>query len=231
MRYKSDRLLFEQEILNRKITRLVHFTTANNLFSIFEQGCLLSKVQLKNLSEERPDLYIEDYFICNDSKRLDFLEDHINLSIEHPNYWLLKKFRQNTQSTIDIWCVLCLDPECLYFEDTLFSVGNAASSYSKRYGIGGSFDNFLALFQGKLQAGNAQSSRVFVRGSRKDCYPTDDQAEVLVKDRVPVSMIKEVYFETEEGLRSCKGAISLLGVNDLPPFVLNQNIFQKRSNL
>jgi ssDNA thymidine ADP-ribosyltransferase, DarT len=230
LQYKADRARFEDEVTRRGINRLVHFTTANNLFSIFEQGFLLSRIQLKKLSFERPDLYIDDYVICNDGLRLDQLEDHINISIEHPNNWLFQKFREKNKSIIDTWCIISLVPECLYLSDTLFSVGNAASAYSKRYGVGGSFEHFLSLFQEDLHAGNVHGARKLSRRNRKACHPTDDQAEVLIKGKVPVSMIREVCFESDDELRSSRGAISLLGASNLPPFVVNQSLFHLRGN-
>ena len=53
---KSDHSKFEAEIARRHIERLVHFTPTINLLSIFEQGSLLSRNQLRQLSAEHPDL-------------------------------------------------------------------------------------------------------------------------------------------------------------------------------
>ena len=225
---KPDRARFENEATRRGITRLVHFTPAMNLLSIFEQGALLSRKQLRQLSVESPDLHLDDFVEINDKLRLDKMEDHINISIQHPNHWLFKCFQDSCRSWCDSWCVIALSPACLWLDETLFSIGNAASSYSRRHGIDGSLEKFLALFQAKITAGNAYNQRVLTRNGLADCHPTDVQAEVLVSGRIPISKIQEVYFETDEELKRSKGAISVMCSVDLPPFVVDPSLFKQR---
>lgn len=45
---KAQHIEFENEIANRGISQLVHFTPTINLLSIFEQGKLLSRALLEN---------------------------------------------------------------------------------------------------------------------------------------------------------------------------------------
>ena len=96
--YKPDRAVFEAEVIRRGITRVVHFTPAINLISIYGQKALLSREQLKRLTVEYPDLHLADYVEINDQLRLDHLNDYLNLSIQHPNHLLFKKFRESCRN-------------------------------------------------------------------------------------------------------------------------------------
>lgn len=223
--FKPDRSSFEAEVSRRGITRLVHFTPTINLISIYEHGALLSRDQLKRLAVEYPELHLADYVEVNDRLRIDDLNDYLNLSIQHPNHWLFRKFRDSCRNWCDTWCVIALKPECLWYADTMFSIGNAAASLSKQHGINGRYMTFCSLFQDRVVAGNISSRRLLVRTNLADCHPTDAQAEVLVKERVPIDCITEVFFETKEEAHRSRGAISLSVKTPLPPFTVNPQIF------
>ena len=223
--YKPDRAAFEAEVKRRSITRVVHFTPTINLISIYGQEALLSREQLKCLTVEYPELHLADYVEINDQLRLDHLNDYLNLSIQHPNHWLFKKFREYCRNWCDSWCVIALTPECLWYADTMFSIGNAASSYSKRHGINGLYATFCSLFQDKVIAGNMYSQRILTRANLTDCHPTDAQAEVLVKTRIPIECITGIFFETQEEASRSRAAISLSVKNPLPPFMVNTQLF------
>lgn len=226
--YKSDRYLIEAEVTSRKITRLVHFTPTINLLSVYEQGAILSRKQLKQLSVNFPELHIDDYVEINDILRLDQMEDYINISIQHPNHWLFKRFRESCRSWCNSWCVIAISPECLSRNGTLFSIGNAAANHSRRNGIDGNIVNFRSLFQDRIVAGNAYNQRTLTRNGIADCHPTDVQAEVLVQGQLSITEIQEIYFETQDELRRSKGAISLTCSADLPPFLVDPSVFQPR---
>jgi hypothetical protein len=227
---KPDHARFENEVVRRGITRLAHFTPTINLLSIFEQGALLSRKQLRQLSVERPELHLDDFIEINDKLRLDKMEDHINLSVQYPNHLLFQRFRDSCRSWCDSWCVIALSPSCLWLDETLFSIGNAASSYSQRQGINGSFEKFVSLFQPRVAASNANNQRVLTRNGLADCHPTDVQAEVLVRGRIPISEIEEIYFETDEELKRSRGAISIMHSIGLPPFVIDPSLFKQRGS-
>jgi len=192
-----------------------------NLISIFEQGALLSRHRLRQLSVEYPDLHLDDYVEINDKLRLDGLEDFINLSIQHSNHYLMKIFKDSCRS----WCVIAISPQYLYLKDTLFSIGNAASTASHRFGIDATYDKFTAMFNEKV-CGTGQ--RVFTRNGMRNCYPTDVQAEVLVRGNIAVEHIMEVYFETDEELHRSKGAIKMLYSGEIPQFTVDRSMFQQR---
>ncbi len=223
--FKTNKADFEAEVKRRGITQVVHFTPAINLISIYEQEALLSREQLKRLTIEYPDLHLADYVEVNDQLRLDNLNDYLNMSIQHPNHWLFKKFRESCRNWCDSWCVIALAPECLWYAETMFSIGNAASAYSKRHGINGMYETFCSLFQDKVVAGNMCNQRILTRTNLAHSHPTDAQAEVLVKTRISIESITAVFFETQEEASRSRAAISLSVKNPLPPFMVNTQLF------
>jgi hypothetical protein len=222
---KADRALFETEVSRRQITRLIHFTPTINLISIYEQGELLSREQLKCLAVEHPDLHLADYVEINDRLRLDKMNNYLNTSIQHPNHWLFRKFRNSCRNWCDSWCIIALRPECIWYADTMFSIGNAAATYSKARGIDGQYETFCSLFEHRVAAGNIQHERALTRTNLADCYPTDAQAEVLVKERISIDCLVEVYFETQEEASRARGAVAVSVDAKLPPFLVNPGIF------
>ncbi len=227
---KPDQCLFISEIARRGITRVVHFTPTINLLSIFEQGALLSRQNVKRLSIEHPDLYIEDYTEINDKLRLDNLNDYINLSIQHPNYALFRRFREAFRNRCDSWCVIALNPQCICFAETLFSIGNAAASHSKACGIQGTFNAFCSLFGERVVSTNVYGQTVHTRANLEKCYTTDPQAEVLVKESISTSYFAEVHFETPEEAKRANAGITVLGIGNLPPFKVTPSLFKNRSS-
>jgi hypothetical protein len=228
---KADKAAFEAEMVRRGITRVVHFTPTINLISMYEQRAILSRKQLKRLAVDRPELHLSDYVEINDQLRLDNLDDYLNLSIQHPNHSLFWKFRNSCRNWCDSWCVVAIKPECIWYSDTLFSIGNAAGSYSKRHGIDGLYTTFCSLFQNKIVSGNVSNQRLLTRTNLLDCYPTDSQAEVLVKGGIQIGCVKEVYFKTQEECSRSQGAISLSVSTSLPPFKVDAHFFgDQRTN-
>lgn len=64
----------------------------------------------------------------------------------------------------------------------MFSVTNAANGYNKRnVGVTGDIDKFRMMFTPSLTVVTSYNSKIISRGTLKSQYPTDEQAEVLVK--------------------------------------------------
>lgn len=217
MELKSSYLDFEKEIADRGIEFLVHFTPTINLLSIFEWGKILSRSLIEQFGANQKDLL--DYVEFVDKIRLDN-KNYINLSIQHPNSFLFTKFRQRTINDCHIkWCVLKIDKKYIYHKDTLFSVTNAANGHNK---ITGDIDKFKKMFEPSLQIITAHDRRNISRDDLPDQYPTDEQAEVLVKDEIPISDIIQVCFNDDNDLASAKAALSDY---DTRNFVVNQELF------
>ena len=220
MTTKENYIEFQKEIEQRKIDYLVHFTPTINLLSIFEQNAIISRKKLFEIGEYNDDFEIHDYIDYMDAHRLDNLTDYINLSIQFPNYFLLNVFRKRHNFTHYQWCIMKINPKYIYQTDTLFSVCNAASNAAHKYGIGKSIDKFKAMFNLSLNIGGRIRNRI----NLKEKYPTDVQAEVLVKDTIQLSDIIEICFENEETLNSNISAFNISGF-DTSKFKVDKSLF------
>ena len=221
MNVKSDHRSFQSQISKREIECLVHFTPTINLFSILENEALMSRAKLESLDIEQFDIL--DYVQFNDGIRFDD-KNYINLSLSGPNTFLFSRFRQKTKDDFTInWCVLKIDPKHVYEENTMFSVTNAASNAAKnQYGITGDLEKFNMLFKEQLIIKGFNGVRSLNRKGAHPKYPTDVQAEILVRDYIPVESILEVCFESEEKLAEAKAAMSSFNTSN---FLVDPKIF------
>lgn len=212
---------FQKEIESRGIDHLIHFTPTINLLSIFEQGKLLSRALLERFDIDQTDIF--DYIEFTDDIRFDD-KSYINLSIQHPNSSLFSRFRQKTADESHIyWCVLKIDKKYIYQTDTLFSITNAANSYNKRnVGVTSDINKFRMMFANSFQIVTSYGSRTITRNGLRDKYPTDEQAEVLVKNEIPISDILQVCFKDENDLAAGKAALSDYNTSN---FVVDASLF------
>ncbi len=176
---------------------------------------------LERFDIEQTDIF--DYIEFTDEIRFDD-KSYINLSIQHPNSFLFNRFRQKTSNLHHInWCVLKIDKKYIYEQHTLFSVTNAANSHNKRnIGVTGDIDKFRMLFENQIQIVTSYSSRTITRSNLKSKYPTDEQAEVLVKNEILVSDILQVCFKDAHDLAAGKAALSDY---DTSNFVVDESLF------
>lgn len=226
MSLKQNSIKFQNEIASRGIKYLIHFTPTLNLYSILEHGNLMSRAKLESLDIELFDTL--EYVQFTDEIRYDD-KQYINLSLSSPNTFLLSKFRQKTLDDITIrWCILKINPKHIYDQETLFSVTNAASSTAKRqYGVTGDIDKFRMLFANEINITTFNGSRNILRGNTKPEFPTDVQAEVLVKDLIPVQSVISVCFQTSNDLAEAKAAMSDFNTDN---FVVDPLIFSPTRN-
>lgn len=210
-----------KEVNKRRIEYLIHFTPTINLLSIFEQGKLLSRALLEQFDIDQTDIF--DYIEFTDDIRFDD-KSFINLSIQHPNSFLFNRFQQKTSNENHInWCVLKIDKKYIYYHNTLFSVTNAANSHNKRnIGITGGVNKFRQMFAEALQIVTSYNSRTISRNGLKSKYPTDEQAEVLVKNEISISDILQVCFKDEKDLAAGKAALSDYNTSN---FVVDATLF------
>lgn len=156
-----------KQVVQRKITRLCHFTPSRNLRRIFKSPIgLLSTDLLRDLNKK---------FVLTDTKRLDGHRDHVCCSVQYPNSWYLQKATERGDCTSD-WVVLLLCPSYLWMEGTLFCDTNAATEKGGRIRAG--LKGFKALFADEVAVPGRAAHRT--RASKPDCVPTDGQAEVLI---------------------------------------------------
>lgn len=207
MELKEDHILFQTEIRQRGIEHLIHFTPTINLLSIYEQGKLLSRALLEQFDIEQTDIF--DYVEFTDEVRYDD-KSFINLSIQHPNTFLFRRFVEKTSKNMYMkWCVIKIDPKFIYHKETKFSITNAANSYNKRnVGITGDLAKFKLMFNDNIRVVTSYNSRTLTRNSLGSKFPTDEQAEVLVKDEIPTSGFMEICFNSEADLAETKAAMN-----------------------
>lgn len=219
MSLKSDYKVFQEEIGKRDIKYLIHFTPTINLLSIFEQN----KILLRKLLEENNIENRLDSIEFTDDIRFDD-KSYINLSVQRPNSFLFSKFREKTSEKSYIsWCVLKIDKKYIYYSDTLFSITNAANSYNrKNVGITGDIDKFRMMFAPSLKVVRSYGEKNISRKNLEPQYPTDEQAEVLVKDEILLSDILQVCFRNKDELAETKAALSGYKTDN---FVVDASLF------
>lgn len=212
---------FQNEIRKREIEYLIHFTPTINLLSILENNELMSRAKIENLDISQVDIL--DYVQFTDDVRYDD-KNYINLSLSGPNTFLFSKFREKTKDDCTIkWCVIKIHPKHIYDSETLFAITNAASNAAKKqYGISGDLKKFKLLFADQLNINAYNGLRTISRNSAHSKYPTDVQAEVLVKDKISSDSILSICFESEEEMAEAKAAMSYL---DTSKFVVEKEIF------
>jgi hypothetical protein len=205
-------------VAEKQITRLCHFTPFRNLLHIArENRGLLSTRRLQD--DERA------VFNQTDLQRMDGRPDYVCCSIEYPNTWYFRTARAN-EPLFKGWVVLIISPKYLWSDGTLFSTGNAAAG--RGAGLASGSDALLRLYAPTvLGTGNRQ----YVRAStRLPACPTDEQAEVLIKDGIESADIVGVGVASEEDARGFLVALELAGATSWDvPFVIAPHFFQAGS--
>ena len=164
--------LIREKVTTRQITRLCHFTPSRNLLHIAsDPNGILSTARLR--TDEKA------VFNATDIVRYDGFPDHVCCSIQYPNAWYFRTARNNENLFAD-WVVLFIKPDHLWAPGTKFSERNAAANRGTRVAEGG--DAFDSMFRSEVPGAYG---RVFNRTSNHPSWlPTDEQAEVLIPDRV-----------------------------------------------
>lgn len=172
------------EVARLGISRLCHFTPARKLSHILsgEKGILSSRA----LEDDE-----RHVFDATDLLRLDGHPDHVCCSIEYPNAWYFRK-AQGKEVLFRDWVVLTINPAYLAEQGTLFSPQNAATRGGRL--LAGGINSFRRLY-----ASESGGDRCPPRKPTHLPYcPTDDQAEVLVHDRIALADVLSVVVRTAE---------------------------------
>ena len=187
--FKSELSKSQKEIKKyvegRKIKTLTHFTQYKNIENILAYG-LKTRSNLDELGME---------YCFNDGMRLDNRENSISLSISYPNYVMLWKYSQKKHCV-----VLALDPSILWEYDCAFCDVNAAAKKIRDTPL----EDLRGVNALNRMFDNPENSDE--KGYRKghaimECDPTDEQAEVLVLNGIPVDKIVEIHFNPKNNDR------------------------------
>lgn len=160
-----------EAVLSHGVEELIHFTRIENLSSILSAG-LQSRFKLQEANQ---------YFLVNDTLRLDNRLNGISLSITHPNQSMFYKYRMASRS--NNWCVIILNPNILLELSCLYCKHNAADSRISRLN-----DDFLSNKESFLSMFSHEDRNV----SLPKNHTTDVQAEVLCLNDIPVEYIDRI---------------------------------------
>ena len=175
---ESIRTILQQ----RNISRLYHFTNANNLDSILRNG-LQPRSSLENEGV---------VFSYNDPLRIDGHKNSVSLSVEFPNYKMFYRIRQEAGEGHN-WAVLELSANILCDGTCAFCRTNAS-------------DASVITIPMEQKLGSQALLRLFDEWEGKPdrnelgiplCYPTNPQAEVLVFECIPICYINRICFDTQ----------------------------------
>lgn len=185
----------------RGITRLCHFTPSRNLGHIAEdlQGVLATQ----HLADDEKAVLNQ-----TDLSRLDGHPDHVCCSIQYPNAWYFRTARSHERLFVD-WVVLLIDSHYLWRTGTKFCPRNASARQGRLVAEGAAA--FEALF-----ADVVEGVHTYRRGPSHPAFlPTDEQAEVLIPDRVRQQDIVGIAVFDDAQARREKSRLVLL--NRRPP--------------
>lgn len=160
--------LYDPITKSRQIHRLCHFTHVSNLSNILKNGILSSR----NIP----------YSQWNDKDRVDGYTEYVCTSVELPNTYCLNNMVQKTGTNIEDWVIFKINPYII--DDTsLFCPVNAAKECGKYVSEG--VEAYESIFLNDEWARNPKWI---------SSIPSNLQAEVLIKECIPVSQIGAIIF-------------------------------------
>lgn len=206
----------EKEVGTRGITRLCHFTPARNLVHIAAHPDGIRSTQALRDDQSA-------CFTATDNYRIDGYTNHICCSVEYPNAWYLAK-AEPLEVLFKDWVVLLVAPHYIWHPTTRFCARNAAAGSGSQVGAG--LDGFRSLFAasvlgayGKVRSRNPKHLK---------CSPTDDQAEVLVKSKIPLAEILGVAVKDESQAKNEIARLRYAGADpEIFRFVIAPILFDK----
>ena len=207
----DQRDLIEDIAARRGITRLCHFTPSRNLAHIANdpRGILSSRHLREN---ERSVLN------PTDARRLDGYPDHVCCSVQYPNAWYFRTARGQERLFRD-WMVLLVRPHYLWRPGTKFCPRNAAAQHGRLVEEG--IEAFEALFSDSVEG----AGRVYRRGPHHPLFlPTDEQAEVLVPDRIERADVVGIGVRDDAQAAREASRLRIMGRSH-PPFVIVPEFF------
>ena len=176
MAYKNNYDEFKKLIEQHHITTLYHFTDRENLESIIKNGGLYSwaDCEQKGISISKPGGSLDSR---NLDKR-DNLQNFVRVSFvrEHPMMYVAMN-----DGRISNPVVLEIDPEVIYWQDSLYADRNATKDGAL---VGSSIDDFSQLHFNSFKA----KKHFDLDADEQKFY----QAEVLVKNHIPLQFIKNI---------------------------------------
>ena len=176
MAYKNNYDEFKKLIEQHHITTLYHFTDRENLESIIKNGGLYSwaDCEQKGINIPKPGGSMSS----RDLDKRDNLQNFVRVSFvkEHPMMYVAMN-----DGRISNPVVLEIDPEVIYWQDSLYADRNATKNGAL---VGSSIDDFSQLHFNSFKA----KKHFDLDADEQKFY----QAEVLVKNHIPLQFIKNI---------------------------------------
>lgn len=176
MERRSNWADFKAILKKYNITKLYHFTDRANLESIIEHGGLFSWKDC-----EQKEIRISKPGGSDLSRKLDSregLQNYVRVSFttQHPMMYIAMQ-----EGRISNPVILEIDPEVIYWQDTIYSNQNATKEGSHK---GSTLDSFKRI--------HFQSVKARKHFDLEESEQPYFQAEILVKNTIPLEFIKNI---------------------------------------
>lgn len=215
-KYKSNLEEYKKIIAREYISKLYHFTDRENLESIIKNGGLYSWSYCEKNNIKIPVLASGD--LSHSLDRKAGLENYVRLSLcnNHPmKYVAMNEGRINNPVLLEI------DPELIYWQETMFSDMNATKNGAR---IGSDIDDFDAIRFDITRLNNYFD----LSDEDKSYY----QAEILVYEHIPLEYILNIKdfgisVPNSKAITSHRNAYTAQVTRDTPTafiFLLDQSI-------
>ncbi|MDD2446050.1 MAG: DarT ssDNA thymidine ADP-ribosyltransferase family protein [Clostridia bacterium] len=186
-------------IKQRNLKNIYHFTNIENFISILKNGILSRDLLNKNNIS----------YSHNDNDRIDGKTDCICCSLEYPNSKLSYTFVLNKRIALIIFEI---DISILYNSVAYCSLSNAAMRNGSQIKP---ISEINDLFLGERNPALPMN------------YTTDQQAEILIKDQIPLNYIKKIYINNIQFMTRLEKSLSDNNLNI--PIKYDTQIFYPRS--
>lgn len=194
-----------EAINNRNIKYLIHFTSEENIDSIIQNG--LIPRGLIDLNK----------CIVNDEIRLDGYLNYSSFSIGFPNFKMLWKYRNEKNTK---YCIIGFNVNLLLDKECLFCFTNAASSHILKLSINElkGKEAFNKMYEDNVLGYDREELNL------PDAWPTDPQAEVLIKGIIEPTYILGINFNDDELTKKYKDKYSHINIKT-NGFFFNNRMF------
>lgn len=199
----------------RGVKRLCHFTKLRSLTHIIssDKGILASnciRQDTKNVTDE---------------DRFDGEMDFVCCTIEYPNSWFLDKAMQkSTGELFNEWVVLYINLSILNCTKAKFCPCNASKDKGKH--ISDNMEDIESIF-----ATSVGTFRYPRPPRMRTACPTDGQAEILIKNSIPLEYIIGIATGNIDVARRVYAMQRTLNVESIPIFVAPDVITPKWSSI
>lgn len=194
----------------RYVSRLCHFTKLKDLTHILlsDRGIVASTAIRLDVKDQK------------DPERYDGELEYICCSIEYPNSWYLRKAQQRDNDPVfREWVTVYIDLGILEQRDFKFCPCNAATKCGTH--ILNDENQLSIMYESPSIYGRDRTPKML------RCCPTDDQAEILIKDSIPYCFFSGISVSDEEIASRVYAMIKTYGKPNIPiyiaPDVLNTN--------